>query len=37
MTATLRRATYVMVLVIVLALWLVLGGFEGVEAPYVGF
>ena len=37
MKADVRRLWYILVLVIVLALWLALGGFDAIEAPYVGF
>jgi hypothetical protein len=32
-----RRLVYVALLVLALVAWLVLGTFEGVEAPYVDF
>ena len=35
--ANLRRLLYVVLLVLALIAWLVLGTFEGVEAPYVEF
>ena len=38
MTVTnLRRLLYVALLVVALVVWLALGTFEGVEAPYVEF
>ena len=37
MTPAIRRILYVIFLIIVLALWLALGSFDAIEAPYVKF
>lgn len=37
MTSVYRRRRYLVICGIVLVLWIMLGHFEAVEAPYVGF